>query len=292
LQFRDHLLLLAEAIAKSAPGSAGLALRRDLRDQRLLRSADVVVVSFPKSGRTFLRVLLSHLYHLKYGLGERLLLEFDNFHKVDPDIPRVLFTHDGDAMRSPDKIAVASSLYSRKRVVLLTRHPADVAVSRFHHLRHRSRDSARRKLSQQPLEDFIWTRSGGIPSITAFLNAWHNVGAGHERFSTCRYEDLLENPVECLKRLSRFLEIGASLEQIHKAIEFSRIENMRENEKSDFFGSDRLRARDRKNAASTKVRSGKALGFRNLFSGDVTARIDRYVLDHLNPALGYQSCLV
>jgi Sulfotransferase domain len=287
LHLRNHLLLLAEAIAKAAPGSAGLALRRNLRDQRLLRSADVAVVSFPKSGRTFLRVLLSHLYHLKYGLDKRLLLEFDNLHRLDASIPRVLFTHDGDAMRTPEDIAVSGFLYSGKSVIFLARHPADIAVSRFYHLQNRSRDAARIKLSQQPLEDFIWTRFGGIPSITAFLNAWHKVATGHKSFSLCRYEDLLEKPAESLQCLSSFLGIGASLQQIHEAIEFSSFENMRDNEKSDFFGTDRLRARDQGNAFSGKVRSGKALGFRKLFSGDVTAKIDRYVNDQLNPALGY-----
>lgn len=280
-------MFLAEIFAKAAPGTAGLALRRDLRDQRLLKSADVVVVSFPKSGRTFLRVLLSHLYHLKHGLDDRLLLEFDNLHQMNHNIPRVFFTHDGDAMRTPDRIAVAGSRYSGKQLVLLTRHPADVAVSRFYHLRHRSRDAARRKLSEQPLEEFIWTRSGGIPSITTFLNAWHNTGAGHERFCACRYEDLIDTPVKSLERLSELLGIGATLEQIHKTIEFSSIENMRSNERSDFFGSDRLRARDSKNDSSAKVRSGKALGYRTLFSGEVIAKIDRYVTDQLNPALGY-----
>ena len=62
--------------------------------------------------------------------------------------------------------------YAHARVVLLARHPGDIAVSRHHHLRHRSRGQARRRLAEQPLELFVWDEHGGIPSIVRFMNLW------------------------------------------------------------------------------------------------------------------------
>ena len=51
-------------------------------------------MSFGKSGRTWLRVMLSRFYQVKHGLGERHLIGFDNLHKKNPAIPKLFFTHD------------------------------------------------------------------------------------------------------------------------------------------------------------------------------------------------------
>jgi len=55
-----------------------LALERRLRGREefhKLREADIVVVSFGKSGRTWLRVMLSRYYQLRYGLAQRHLID-------------------------------------------------------------------------------------------------------------------------------------------------------------------------------------------------------------------------
>ena len=52
---------------------------RGREQMQRLRDADIVIVSFGKSGRTWLRVMLSRLYQVKHGLSQRYLLGFDNF---------------------------------------------------------------------------------------------------------------------------------------------------------------------------------------------------------------------
>ena len=64
---------------------------------------------------------------------------------------------------SRTQIHVTAADYAHCKVVLLARHPADVAVSRYHHLKHRSRDRARRRLAEQPLKEFVWTRRAAFP---------------------------------------------------------------------------------------------------------------------------------
>ena len=74
-----------------------LRLERWLRgreDFRKLQLCDAVVVSFGKSGRTWLRVLLSRVFQLRHGLGERFIIGFDNLHYRTGAAPRILFTHD------------------------------------------------------------------------------------------------------------------------------------------------------------------------------------------------------
>ncbi len=48
-----------------------------------LRKADIVFVSFGKSGRTWLRVMISHLFRVMYQLPENAILGFDNFHNFN-----------------------------------------------------------------------------------------------------------------------------------------------------------------------------------------------------------------
>lgn len=79
------------------PRGTRLALDRRLRgakEARKLRRADAVVVSFPKSGRTWMRALLSFYHAGSRGLVTDELLGFDNYHARDPSIPKILFTHD------------------------------------------------------------------------------------------------------------------------------------------------------------------------------------------------------
>jgi hypothetical protein len=274
-------------LARLLPGSTALARKRDFRDARLLQDTDVAVVSFPKSGRTFLRVMLSHIYHLQFGLDHRLLMEHRNFHDIDPRVPRVLFTHDGDAMRKPSEVRIDYSRYIGRKVILLTRHPADVAISRYYHLRNRSRDEARRRLAQQDLDQFVWTEWGGIPSIVAFLNEWHGANSYLPEFLIVRYENLVRHPLAAITALLQFLQVQLSDEQIERVARFSTFENMKQLERSKFFSTDRFGARQRGNESSVKVRSGKCFGYAETLSAENVRKVNLYLAEFLHPSLCY-----
>src|SRR5215813_14237782 len=126
-----------------APERWKLAAERKLRgwcDVRRIRRADCVVVSYSKSGRTWLRVLLSKFFQVKHGLPEFAIISFDNLNRRDPAIPKLVFTHDtytADALGSLDPRAI----YRDRKVILLVRHPGDTAVSNFFQWKYRTRDS-------------------------------------------------------------------------------------------------------------------------------------------------------
>ena len=166
----DLVRRAASSILRLVPGSAALGLKRDLRDRAWMSEADAIIVSFPKSGRTYIRAMLARLYQQHFGIDERSLLEFPVLRKASPEVPRVLFTHGGDSMRAPVDIGLVAEPYLGRRPILIVRHPGDIAVSRYYHLKHRSRDKARRRLAGQKLETFVWTSEGGIPSIVKSLN--------------------------------------------------------------------------------------------------------------------------
>ena len=80
--------------------------------------ADAVVVSFGKSGRTWLRMLMSRYYQRRYDLPDASFIGFDNLTRKDARIPRLVFTHDNYlkdyTVHRDDK----SDFYGRKVVLL------------------------------------------------------------------------------------------------------------------------------------------------------------------------------
>jgi Sulfotransferase domain len=279
------LKLGAAQLLRLVPGSAALRLKRDLRDAAWLAQAESVVVSFPKSGRTFVRAMLAHLYQRRFGVDERSLLEFSELRSAPAEAPRVLFTHAGDAMRRPDEIKIDPEDYAGKKVVLLARHPADIAVSRYHHLKHRSRDRARRRLAAQPLKRFIWDDHGGIPSIVAFLNQF----AALPSVTLVRYEDFLAEPETALAKLAGAIGLQVNDSEIAEAVEFGRLANLKQREHEGYFRSTRLRRARPDDEQSGKVRSGGSGGYRVELGGEDATKIDAFVAEKLNPLFGYAS---
>jgi hypothetical protein len=275
-------LSAAAQVLRVVPGSAALRWKRDLRDAAWLADADAVLISFPKSGRTFVRAMLARLFQLKFGIDERGLLDFPGLKRAASGVPRLLFVHAGDAMREPDEIHVDAADYEHCKVVLLARHPADVAVSRYYHLKHRSRDRARRRLADQPLDRFVWSEKGGIPSIVKFLNAWAALSR-----AIVRYEDFLVEPEKTLGALAVAMGLEVTPEQIADAAEFGSFDNLKRLERDGYFASSRLKAARKGDERSQKVREGGSGGYRAQLGEVEAARIDAYISEHLDPVFGY-----
>ena len=121
------------------PQAERQALERRLRGREefhKLREADCVVVSFGKSGRTWLRVMLSRYYQLRYRLSQRHLIGFANLHDKNRAIPKILFTHD-NYLRDYTGNRDSKADFRDRKVVLLVRNPGDVAVSQYFQWRYR-----------------------------------------------------------------------------------------------------------------------------------------------------------
>ena len=273
----------AAQLLRLIPGSTALRLKRDLRDAAWLSEADAVVVSYPKSGRTFVRAMLARLYNRRFEIDERSLLEFPTLHSAPAGAPRVLFSHGGDAMRMPGQIAVDPEDYRHAKLVLIARHPGDIAVSRYHHLKHRSRDRARQRLANQPLELFVWADQGGIPSIVAFLNGFASLPAA----TILRYEDFLAEPAATLRSLAEAVGLKASDEDIADAVEFGSLPNLKRLEREGYFTSSRLKQARKGDEQSFKVRKGSSGGYREQLGEEAAARVDAYVAEHLYWRFGY-----
>ncbi|QPC43329.1 sulfotransferase domain-containing protein [Kaustia mangrovi] len=256
---------------------------RAVREAWRFMRADAVFVSYPKSGRTWVRAMISRVYQRRYGLPDGLLLEFDDFHRRNAEIPRILFTHDGDASRKPEEFGHDRTRYASKKTVFLARNPLDVVVSRYYHARFRGHHFS----YGHELDDFVWKPNGGLASIVSFLNAWHQARQSIDRFLLLRYEDFHARPVETLGRLMSFLGLEASEDELCEAVAFTAFEQLKEKEASGYYKSSRLRPRDPGNPDSFKVRSGKVGGYLESFPPDMIRRMEDFVRSNLTDAYGY-----
>ena len=95
-----------------------------------INAADRLLVSFGKSGRTWLRVMLSRFYQQAYGVPDRAMLEFDNLKRLNPAIPSVFFTH-GNYLRDYTGHWDDRTDFYDTKVLFLARDPRDIAVTSY-----------------------------------------------------------------------------------------------------------------------------------------------------------------
>jgi hypothetical protein len=278
---------VAVRLLRRLPGTRALGIARYWRDLDMIAEADVVFVSFPKSGRTFVRTKLARLYQHQFGIDERELLSFEALRQAPRDVPRIMFTHGGDAMRKPDQIRFDFKVLEGRKIVVLARHPGDIAVSRYFHLKHRSHNPGRRRLASQPLEEFVWTDRGGIPSIVRYLNLWAERSRVRGDMIFLRYEDFIDRPDSALRALAEFVGLDSSDSDIQDAVAFGSFDNLKAREREGYFLSGRMGARRAGDESSYKVRSGRSGGFRAKLDEAGRERVHAYVVEHLDPSFGY-----
>lgn len=202
-------------LARLVPPAAQPMVRRGyLRwRHRGLRSQDVVLVSYPKSGMTWLRLMLG------YVLAERDV-DFDTVRDLLPPLGRhraapALLSGGGRVARTHEPMRVIAPGPS-ERVVYVVRDGRDVAVSYFHHTRG---DGRFRGSPDEFVPLFV---HGGLDHY----GPWHEHslaplhGDPHDRPSVMivRYEDLRADTVAELGRLVAFLGETVEGDRIERAV--------------------------------------------------------------------------
>jgi hypothetical protein len=279
------------------PTADKIRIERRLRGReqaKKLARADCVIVSFGKSGRTWLRVMLSRFYQIRHGLGERHLIGFDNLHLRNPAIPRIFFTHDNYLKDYTGNRDSKADYYGTK-VVLLVRHPADVAVSQYHQWRYRMRPN-KKTMNAYPehgeevgIAEFVVEREAGLKKVIDFMNGWAREMPRLPDLMVVRYEDLRARPEQTLAALLAFMGTPGTPAEIAEAVAFASFENMQrmEQKRTFWLSGGRMVPKDRSNPQSFKVRRGKVGGWRDDFTDAEARRIEALIESELAPVFGY-----
>lgn len=188
---------------------------------------DVYLVSYPKSGNTWLRFLIGNL------LNPESLTTFKN---VDVRVPEIYNYSDRELRAFPKPRLLKSHEpfdFRYPKVLYVVRDPRDVSLSKYHWIR-----KWRGIPDGYPIEDFVtrWIAA----EFDQFLRAgswadnvlsWLAMRSGIANFLLVRYEDLVIDGRNEMGRIAGFLGIEATDESLSRAIELSSAEQMRALEK-------------------------------------------------------------
>jgi len=248
------------------------------REFKALQSTDAFIISYPKCGRTWLRLMLGKFLQLQFGLAEDTpLLELHALTSRLPGLPKVELTHDDHPQwKGAAGIERSKTRYRGKKVVFLARDPRDALVSYyFEYARRRSKQLANDAGFNGTVSEFVRHPIGGADSLTTFYNVWADQRAVPAAFQLLRYEDLHAAPVPTLRGLLEFLEFPhADDAMLERVVSYCSFQNMQRMERDNALNSIRLAAADPNDPDSFKVRKGKVGGYGDYLTADDLAYVN------------------
>jgi len=274
---------------------------RSLLPKRLLRwyahrNTDMYLISYPKCGRTWLRLMIGRAVACHFDLpedGDTLLVNW--IRRPHPDVPKITVVHDDRPMlKTPDELQTSKAKYKDKAVIFLVRDPRDVIVSSYFEMKKRGRIfgdnpyETRQAFFDGALAEFIDRRAGGFDTILKYYNIWADQRHSLKGFLLVRYEDMKTDPQRELRRVLDFMGLGTIPDEtIAEAVEFASFDNMRRMEAQDAFQSGILKPADAKDQESYKTRKGKIGGFAEYLSEQEIQTLNQRMRTELSDVFGY-----
>jgi hypothetical protein len=262
------------------------------------KRTDVYLISYPKCGRTWLRLMVGHAIASHYNLPleeDILFLRWKT--KPDPKLPMITVIHeDRPMLKTAEELEKSKARYQKNRVIFLARDPRDVIVSSYFEMSKRGHIFGvnpyedRQPVFEGSLSEFIQRKRGGFDTIIAYYNIWAENRHIPEEFLLIRYEDIKENAALQLRHTLDFLDMQAvSDETIEEAVQYASFDNMRKMEQRGQFQSNILKPADSKDQNSYKTRRGMVKGYINYLNEDEIASLNRKIRENLSPIFGYNA---
>lgn len=250
----------------------------------------VHLVSYPKSGRTWLRVLLGTYYSLKYNVKGSSPVDITTITQNISHVPVVYPTHGNssflsyDENKKPKMALYPDNLHFDKgfensKVIFLTREIEDVLVSYYHHMCNRV---SRTYKYNGTLSQFIRDKRYGAEKICKFYKMWYDNLHRVYAYVHVSYEELTFSIQPTMSRLLTFLgenEIKES--HLNKAIENSKFSKMQQMERNGQIGN---RPQPSSDKNTLKVRNGKVGSYSTELSKD-----DSKYINNVKEKVGYAS---
>ncbi|MCL4255067.1 MAG: sulfotransferase domain-containing protein [Anaerolineae bacterium] len=193
----------------------------------LLREDDIFLLSYPRSGNTWLRAIIAYtLYH------PHILNSLKDLDEYVPDLhvglpnhqryssPRILKSHYPYSMRH---VLDNPALY--KRYIYIIRHPYKVIESYYHFERHRLGHNV---MELKRFVDLVVNNAYHYGGWKEHILSWEYARQYADDTLFIRYEDLIQSPITYIQKIGYFLGQTTSIEQAQAIKQFSSQENMRE----------------------------------------------------------------
>ena len=261
-------------------------MRTPARERYEDARADTILLSYPKCGRTWLRLMLGEALNRRFDLDASLRDTFD----LTPlgrrhGVPRIRVSHDvnwrGDAQGALHR---SKARYRRKRVILLVRDPRDVVVSLYFHMTKRL---AYGSPYEGSITQFLREADGSLATLLAYYQSWSRNREVPASLLLVRYEDLHLDTAGELDRVLAFLGVtDVSSEIVGSAVEAAAFDRMHALEEADALGTNRLRAKRTDDLDSFKTRRGEVGAYIEYLDADDVAWLEAQ-LEGLDPWFGY-----
>lgn len=247
------------------------------------RQAEVFLLSYPKTGRTWLRVMMGQLLARHFGAPELAGPDFRDRSPRATGVPRIVAKHDG----SPQKKTAAEinpdrGEFAGCRVVLLVRDLRDTAVSNYFQV------TRREHRFEGELSSFLRWPRGSVDSMLRYYNVWAAQRHVPRAFQLVRYEDLQRDTPGELDRIAQFLGLrDVAPATIDAAVAHGSFGSMRSREAARPADGTPLAAGRAGDPESFKSRRGRVGGYVEYLSPDDVDWLNRRIEAELDPFFGY-----
>ena len=237
----------------------------------LISQPEIYIISYPKTGRTWLRVLIGKTLSDMNRLPEEKILQTEFMTKAS-GLPRVTLTHDGSAMIKHKHYTELSSdkkKYRNKKVLLLGRDIKDTLVSAYFQA------TKRINVFDGTISEFIRNERYGAIKFITFYTQWYENRNVPQDFLFVSYEDMSADTGKVLDRVLKFL--GAShITDVHiqEAVNYSSFEKLKKAEQENRFNSGMLSPGKTEDPESFKIRKGKVGNYNEYLPSDDIEYID------------------
>lgn len=236
-------------------------LRKQLIGWGLFRpGTDVYIISYPKSGRTWLRLLIGKALCDQYQLPASLML--DTYRLTQKaGLPVTHFSHDFSSILSGfpyQHLPRNKRPYAHKKVLFMTRDIRDILVSSYFQATRRT------DRFEGTLSEFIRSDKYGVRKVLAFYNSWYAARHIPQAFLHVTYEAMHRDPAAVLSQALTFMaDQPPSDNVLQTAVAFASFDNMRKMEAEGHFRDPKMRPANDQDAESYKVRRGAVSGYAN-----------------------------
>ena len=208
--------------------------------------ASTLLISYPKSGRTWLRMMLAKLMMSTYKEAK------NDRHEIFPSL------HDS----YKEVKARFKEDYKDLNIIFLHRHPADTVISYFKEMTTNTLSGV---YYAGTMSECLRNERHGLNRVIEYNNMWVRKHKNFNRFLMLSYYMLHKNPFACLAAITQVVELPTIKEAIEEAIEYSTFDNMKKIEKGE---GDNLLEHYKGNfgVEPGRVRVGKYNNYHNILS--------------------------
>jgi Sulfotransferase domain len=238
---------------------------------------DVVIVSYPKSGSTWLRFVMAHLLCKTFS-RQHQEVDFLQMQLMVPEISLDAYQNGVNFQSLPSPRMMRShALYNPRfpRVVYMLRDPRDVLVSYYYHFqKFHNFGGTLLDFMQSDVRKVEWDQH---------VNSWIFENPSLRNLCVIRYEDMLSDAFIEVQKIIRFASLDRTPAEIRRAIEKSGFDELRELEEKKGLGYV-----EDQNKEIRFIREGKKGGWQESFGEAEKA----YVKEKLGTILvqaGYES---